>query len=369
MASCTDPKKRGRADVQPPRTRLADKEEADADPEFLALTPKQRRAIDRAFDRGIATLSKQRGRASKRRRLNPEPDAAINSDGGFLAEDNEGGFVPDDEGGFVPDEQDDAGGFLPDEGEDEGGFMPDDDGDVTMETSDKEDRSDIRIPLSLLPTLLGSLGLPADEDVLAVFRSSASGWSADTDPTARRRKAAGAAAEETEGGVKRKDFRAVCAALMGLDQEGEEDGSADEDEGGDEAFELSDTGSESSLSSLSGSSYAGPTGRSKGKGKEKASTPPARTKRGKKLEVDAPVKLSSRQKEAVKDIWEMLKPPSEAGKRGHAANVLGRDEVKKMARTLGEMWSEDEVSWFPLCCMGQVLMADHRHGVALLDAA
>jgi hypothetical protein len=276
------------------------------------------------------------GKGKKRRKLDPasrpstpgksaqdEGGGFIDDAGGFV--DDGGGFMPEGEGGFV-----EAEGFLPDV---EGGFTPDESGPSTPAAGGPSTR---RIPLRLIPTLLSILELPSDEDVLEVFRSSASGWqeedTEDTGGLSRRRK------REEEAGVERKDFRAVCAALMGPD-DGEAEGDAGiSEEQDDDAYQDSEDASESALSSLSSDSEYVGEGR-----RERGDAPPGRpTRRSKRaLLVDTgPVKLSSRQREVVKDIWEMLKPDA----AGRGANILGRDEVKKWAMDLGEMWSGDEVS-------------------------
>ncbi|RXK40935.1 hypothetical protein M231_01783 [Tremella mesenterica] len=330
--------KQRKADNQPIRTRQADKH-SDADPEFLALTNRQRAAIDRAFNRGLATVSQRAQRHEKRRRI--DPTSSEHGEGGSIVETSkqdvrsdeqeEGGFIPDDEGGFLDEAE---GGFLPEDEEPMGSPVPDLIPDADN-PSISENNQTARVPLHLLPTLLTSLGLPSDSDVLSVFRSSASGWDAEFDADSRRRKRG-----EEEAGVERKDFRAVCAALMGPDENEQDLGSEDEEAA--DAFTLPDD-SDSSLSPISSESSYGGRRTSEGKQKATEEDRPAKGRR-KKLEMNGPVKLSTQQKEAVRDIWEMLKPPGEQGKRGHAANILGKEEVKKWARALGEMWSEDELS-------------------------
>ena len=426
-----------------------------ADPEFLALSQRTRDRIDRVFDRAVRKSERAEG-GRKRRKLNPEvtakssiqASAAVEDAGGFLPDDDEGGFIPDDGagGGFMDEDGDGDGGFIPDDdvergfmpGEDEGGFIANDPGPETSQPSQSGTPardSTAKIALSRIPALLASLNLPADEDVLGVFRASATGWADDDTADATRRRRLGGGGEEGEGGdaklgVERKDFRAVCAALMGGDEpdegtdgaEGEGEGgdvdkdgadegaglgpgrrrqrpatrrtpspspsdSEDDDEDGD-GFEPSDNSSLSSLSSDSEygaskrqtrrkdanatpskgsgatSRAAAGSGKSKGKGKARAtgtdtdaSAPATRRRKNKKdalIAEDGPIKLNSRQKEMVKILWEMLKPPQrdEGGngkgfRRGKGAsnqNVLGRDEVKAWVRQLGEMWTEDEVS-------------------------
>jgi len=306
----------------------------DADPEFLALTTRQQRQIDRVFDR--ATRPANNGPPKKKRRLTPPIDVG---GGGFEDDgEGEGGFM--DAGGFDPDE---GGGFISDEGGGGGGFMDEDIEEEPRQTSASNTTSTEdeprRIPLRNLPAALSSLNLPSDEDVLAVFRASASGW---TEQTGRYRDKD----EEEEnrlmgGGVELKDFRAVCAALMGPDEGGEQ--VSDEEEEGDM---YQDEDGESSLSEITEDEYNEPTpttttGKGKGKGKGKG-TGNGRGKKKVELEDNGKIKLNPRQREVVNDLWEMLKPDS--GKEVRGGHILGRDEVRRKVRDLGEMWTEEEVS-------------------------
>ncbi|KAL7419349.1 hypothetical protein Q5752_006187 [Cryptotrichosporon argae] len=319
--------------------------DTDADPEFLALSDRQRHAIDRAFERGVERASGRKrkaedvARSAERGEAQPSRAAALGDAvaGGLAAEGefvDEGGFVDDVEGGgfmddgtgggFIEDGDDDAGGFM-DDGEDHGGFVLDDDGGQSDAAPADPDPAGVpQIPLHLLPPLLSSLGLPSDEDVLAVFRASAAGW----DDGRRRRGAGDADGGGSDGGaelfVERKDFRAVCAALMGPD-----DGGADVDEGGaEEAFFPSDDDGTDEPDDDDDDDDED--------GAEQAV--PRKRKRG--LKVTGPVKLSAKQRELARDIWDMVRPGAGAGGKG----LLGRDELKVLARSLGEMWSDDEIT-------------------------
>lgn len=262
-------------------------------------------------------------------------------DEGFVAEDDAGGFVIDDDaGGFVPD--DDQGEFLPQD--DAGGFVSDgeyQDGVVSEDSKHLEQQQPSHyssqtftklVPLYLLPTLLTSLGLPSDEDVLQVFRASAMGW----DESSNKR----ALDAEDAAGVELKDFRAVCAALMdpddGEEVEDVELGSNDDDDDKD-TFEPS--GEESVLTSLSESSYGGTPNKNRSKTARNTS---GKTRVKGKGVLEDQISLSSNQRAMVKDIWDMLKPSEKQKKLG--ADILGRNEVKELVRTLGEMWSDEEVS-------------------------
>ncbi|KAI0350665.1 hypothetical protein OH77DRAFT_1430656 [Trametes cingulata] len=201
------------------------------DPAFAALPRATQKRIDDAFD---AALSNTRGilaePARKRRKLDHSP-----TPGGFVA----GGFIPDEPaaGGFVVDDDSTQGGFVRDESSPAGGFLAQDD------ASDAGVEQHTHIPLSLIPTALQILDLPPDdEDVLSVFRNAASGWGS------RSRGRSGEDEEEADALVSRKDWRAVCAALLDTgDRDGDEDismedAAADEREAAAEA--PSDSGEE-----------------------------------------------------------------------------------------------------------------------------
>lgn len=245
-----------------------------------------------------------------------------------MPDDGAGGFLPDDDagGGFMLDGDGGGGGFVPED--DGGGFVPDDDAGFTPsasasaapDTRTGSPSADERIPLRLMPTLLGSLGLPSDEDVLSVFRAIGEG-------------------EGTDGGVRLKDFRAVCAALMSP----EEDGGEAEDEPADEEAGEGDEEMDFDLSSGSEDEFE-PTDDEDDAGDADYGAPVKATRRTRKtamLEEKAAPKLSGRQRELARELWTMLKPDEEKGRGG---GILSRDEVKRWVRDLGEMWSDAEVS-------------------------
>ncbi|EKD00271.1 hypothetical protein A1Q2_05448 [Trichosporon asahii var. asahii CBS 8904] len=270
--------------------------EEDADPEFLELSERQRAAIDRAFNRGLR-------RPTKRRRLDRKAKSSARSTpaGGFLPEDDEmaGGFLPDD----------DAGGFIPDD-EEGGGFVADEPSAASTAPATPSER----VPIGRVPALLASLGLPSDEDVLSVFRASAAGWDDE---------------EEGSGGaVSLKDWRAVCAALMtpGNDDELQDEGEIDNAED-----DLSSLSSDEDDFRPSGDEDEEDEGSEYGK--KSASATPAPRRRQKR---QPKVHLSSQQKELGRDIWDMLKP--------QGGVTLSKEEVKKWAREMGEMWSDDEIT-------------------------
>jgi hypothetical protein len=326
--------------VSTPDEPAAADADAEADADFLALSKRQQRAVDKAFDRGLRQVTVRRAR--KRRRVNDGQTAVTGNTedaGGFVVEADEGdagGFIVDDDtdqGGFMPRSDDDDGGFIVDDDDTrDGGFMPPSPLPAIGTTKPAQVPTDepaaTTIPLSSIPALLTSLNLPYDDDVLNVFRDSATGWSGSGAPSS------------SEGlAVARTDFRAVCAALM--EPQVEDDAVSDEipqdDEDADEdAYE--DDGSQastplSSLGAVSDESFSG--------GKEKKGKG-----RGSKKDLEAQMgvapKMTREQKDAVRQTWDMFLAISTQPQRGPRA--IGRDEVRKWASELGESYSETEVS-------------------------
>lgn len=166
-------------------TRSSHYDESD-DPTFSTLPLSQRRRIDDAFA-ASATTRKNKGH---------EDDMAMVGSGIDI---------------------DEPGGFLIEESEPECSAA------VLEEPF---------IPLSCIPGALALLDLEADDDTLAVFSNAATGWGAQT---------------TGDGGVGRKDWRAVCTVLLDSqgDQPEEENSENFEDSGSEgEAYQMS-------LSSLS----------------------------------------------------------------------------------------------------------------------
>lgn len=179
----------------------------EVDVAFSILPPATRVQIDHAFDLILRSSSNSKS-------LPPSQRPKGNRDHtGYLESGDEliqpGGFIVGDEpGGFFV-EKEETGGFLVDDERD----------DNTTDEEDTDNPQVNQIPLALIPDALQSLALPPDdEDILAVFRNAASGWSASGRPTLNT-------GEEGEQFVSRKDWRAVCAALL-------DTGAADDDDEG-----------------------------------------------------------------------------------------------------------------------------------------
>jgi hypothetical protein len=335
--------------------RMAAGTQQDIDPTFSSLSPRLRKRIDRALDTACADAS-DNGPSRKRRRVAsaslPPSDATMSMAGGFIVDDPApGGFVVEDEdqpmgGGFIAEDRpsSDAGGFVPSSN--------------SPSAEDEETRRS-RIPLSLIPQALQLLDLqPDDEDVLDVFRNAASGWENTVEGLNRR------AASEDELFVSRKDWRAVCAALLDTasarDQEeqlqedesmieGESEASEDEYEGldrtSDEVSEDDDSEDEYQEGGFMRSSL-------RGKGKEKAKAAPVARKRGSRkasyssdssrdsLEA-RPRQLTARQKAECRRTYALFfpdVPDSELdGKR-----IMIKD-ITRVAGVLKEKISAEEV--------------------------
>jgi hypothetical protein len=142
------------------------------------------------------------------------------------------------------------GGFLLDENP--GGFLPPSPPAAGHETGHGPERDEqfSYIPLSRIPHALQLLDLPPDdEEVLAVFRNAATGWEDDDSRrTAHRRKRDPTTTSEdndvTEGRVSLRDWRAVCAAVLGEDGDDENDREGSSAINGDEILDA--TGDEDS---------------------------------------------------------------------------------------------------------------------------
>ena len=157
------------------------------DPAFAVLPPKLKRRIDEAFDAAVSSRKRHRPTLGQSTPVQP---------GGFLVDDvSPGGFISDERSPELP-HSSFAGGFLRDGS--------------PASLVDEEISSPTAIPLSSIPTALQILDLqPDDEDVLAVFQNAATGWGdsnrvspqdEDTSPQ--------------DALVSRRDWRAVCAALL-----------------------------------------------------------------------------------------------------------------------------------------------------------
>lgn len=141
-----------------------------------------------------------------------------------------GGFLVDDPqpGGFVVDETQ-AGGFVVNSGSDDG-----------QEAEEQERVS--KMPFSLLPAALQLLDLqPDDEDVLGVFRNAASGWDNKD-----------ASASPSELFVDRRDWRAVCTALL-EPAAAEDDDDDDDGDNREKDVEMDDATRQADEESSSGS--------------------------------------------------------------------------------------------------------------------
>lgn len=215
--------------------------DTDVDPAFALLPAYLRKQIDRAMDAVLSEgIDNGRPGPSKLSYVN-ESSSKLPTPGGFVVENTlqPGGFVAEDEGTAL------GGGFIPEEdtamGSEAGGFIPS----TRNKTQTDEYKSlNDQIPLRLIPQALQLLDLqPDDADVLEVFRNAASGWE-DTANFGRSSEE-----QSEEHFVSRRDWRAVCAALLDTSgnedddsrdndvQMGEDEDEVDEDEGSEVSAE------------------------------------------------------------------------------------------------------------------------------------
>ena len=256
--------------------------DSEIDPSFSVLHARVRRRIDRAFDAAAKEFGEHRDEPARKKQKIQGNSAStsgaqvsaggfiiddVPAPGGFIADDAPGGFVVDDDGAM-------GGGFIP-----ESASTTDDD-----ETMNSPNRID-QIPLSAIPSALQLLDLqPDDEDVLSVFRNAATGWENKHVSFAEKQ-------DEAHLLVSRKDWRAVCAALMddgaGDDEDREEDqedaemGGVEEDEPSGEEWVESDSASDPDEGDDSDDEYAGnASAQSKSRTQRTATSRKGNTRRG-----------------------------------------------------------------------------------------
>ncbi|TBU43992.1 hypothetical protein BD309DRAFT_959362 [Dichomitus squalens] len=301
----------------------------EVDPGYVALPLDLQRRIDNAFD---SALSSSGSPPSKRRKL--EQDQAP-APGGFLLDD-------------AP-----PGGFLPDEPQ-------------SSEDQDDQEIVQRHIPLSLIPTALQILDLqPDDEDVLSVFRNAASGWND---------RSTSQSGDPLDALVTRKDWRAVCAALLDpglagdddVDMGGDQDPPSGSEAGVPPGDELSDSGEEYMQSLSSGSDAFGvdsddeyreggflPAKNAKGKAISKVapSSPKSRRGRGRKRSIssedgdkdDAKQHgLSARQKKECRATFALFFP--DVPDASLDAQRIRIKDITRVAALLKEKISAEEVS-------------------------
>ncbi|KAF8480123.1 hypothetical protein DFH94DRAFT_612358, partial [Russula ochroleuca] len=262
------------------------------------------------------------------------------------------------------------GGFLLDDNP--GGFLPPSPTTVRQESGHRPERIEQSsyIPLSRIPYALQLLDLsPDDEQVLAVFRSAASGWE-DEPPsrqTAHRRLHGPTAPSEdndaTEGHVGLRDWRAVCAALMDdggdEDEDGREGSAIDDDDenlngtGEDLSSELEESPGESSdeyriteaksrkRSRKSAAAPGGGAGATRKTRTKKGKTPSTAMRRRSPLSPDTSAEVTPRQRRESLQAFLLFFPgvPEEVAKRRR----LGVREVNAVATMLNEKIKTEEI--------------------------
>lgn len=262
-----------------------------------------------------------------------------------------GGFIPES-GGFIRDGQDDqfGGGFLRDDDEG-GGFIRDyhelsnssGGGFIRDEDSDHSSNVPQHIPLSMIPSALQVLDLPPDDDdVLAVFRNAATGWTSSNNRVDTR---------QLEGGnqyVSRDDWRSVCAVLLEhaagdakLDEDAEmagpgiESDASNSDEYHQSEAEIEDEGDDDD-EYIEGPSAS--TARRRARHTRKSSSSP----RSPSTPPDSrPRKLTSRQRQTCIDAYALFFP-SAAPEELLSQRIMIKD-IQRVAKLLNEKLKMEEV--------------------------
>ncbi|RXW16559.1 hypothetical protein EST38_g9297 [Candolleomyces aberdarensis] len=199
-----------------------------------------------------------------------------------------------------------------------GGFIVDDD--------DRDEEND-QIPLDLVPATLKHLNLPEDDDeILAVFRNAATGW------TSSLLVPQGFNQSTFQLGVSLDDWRSVCAVLLEEDEDEEDVGRMESDGYGEDSdtYEGRDSESEGSASD---EEFV--------PGLAAASSKAKRTRKSAAGEVSNAKILSKSQKQAALDTFALFfpdTPPSELSKQ----RIMIKD-IQRVAGLLKEKLKADEI--------------------------
>ncbi|KAL5521819.1 hypothetical protein ACEPAF_2567 [Sanghuangporus sanghuang] len=189
--------------------------DSDVDDAVTSLPEQARRRIDEAFDRAISeSRPEEKQRPRKRRRIEQDAQPGPSTEPPELA----GGFLLDDNNNDGSDNADPIDAIFEDD---------DDDNKENENALSSTSQPPTHIPLALIPRALQLLDLdPSDAQVLSVFKNAASSWSDESKEERRRPRRVRHLSNlsdmdededdesEAEQVVSRRDWRAVCAALI-----------------------------------------------------------------------------------------------------------------------------------------------------------
>ncbi len=326
------------------------------------------------------------GGGGKRRKVDDGITDGSGGGGGFQAEDaalgGSGGFLPDDSDVNMDDDQTTGGG---------GFFTSDNDNDGPPPPPIKASSSKVfsrttpahLLPLSFLPSTMSLLSLAVDDDVLAVFESTGF-QSIDSEMTGvygHREFPAEGEGQGEEGfgvgeGIKGyttlRDFRAVCAAMIEPEPESEFEGrdgqemdtdepmngmdmdqDEDDEEDSQDAYKEDDTSSLSSLDSEGDEAAYNPNPSTAANNKSRRrqrNLPPIEDDLILPSQSQQPKKprLSPEQKQNITRLWNLMFQNTPAGilaaQTGRGGErYLGKEQVRRWAEIMGEVWTEQEV--------------------------
>jgi hypothetical protein len=286
---------------------------------------------------------------------------SVNLENSHLA----GGFVREQDGlgggGFVRGEEQ-AGGFVRDDvpSTSAGGFIVDEDDDDDDDRDDDESNVPAHISLSKIPSALQALDLaPDDDEVLAVFRNAATGWTSSSSSNK-----IGRHDDMEDGGeqfVSRDDWRSVCAVLLEHDSGGGgEEASGDDDDGdvdmvdpsgeSDDEYHSEDEEREDEGDDDDDDEYiAGPSTSSTRRRTRQTTrksislslspSPPSPNSKDPKHS-----KITSRQRKTCIDAYALIFP-SVPTEELHAQKIMIRD-IQRVAKLLNEKLKTEDVRWF-----------------------
>ncbi|PCH44364.1 hypothetical protein WOLCODRAFT_138959 [Wolfiporia cocos MD-104 SS10] len=283
--------------------------------------------------------------------------------------------MPSQPGGFLLDEPQSRGshlsdpqpvGFIIDEPQ-AGGFLMNDDAQSTSSDYAERDGNTraytehSQIPLFLIPTALQLLDLqPDDEDVLEVFRNAASGWENNNHRTDSE--------HALEQFVSRKDWRAVCAALLDSGRETEDVPSEEESEdeynlndednsNPEDVYVHSESEGAESASSFGGSddeyrdSGYTPKAKAKARGKDKNAAQLAQKRTSRRAsrrsplsdsdEPHEPRRLTVRQKQECRRMFSLFFPT--VGDADLDAQRIMIKDITRVAKLLQEKITAEEI--------------------------
>ncbi|TEB24452.1 hypothetical protein FA13DRAFT_1638642, partial [Coprinellus micaceus] len=197
-----------------------------------------------------------------------------------------------------------------------------------------------QIPLDLVPSALGRLNLPDDDDaVFTVFRNAASGWKGGS----YSEDVAMGGEGEYELGVSLEDWRSVCAVLLEDDDEGDGFVREDDDNSGEDVYRGEDESADGEGSDddfIPGPRTRRTRGSTRNISPDSTATPPRGRAKPRAKDTDV-TKLTAKQKQAAFDTFALFFPDvKEEELKGERIMIK---DVQRVAGLLKEKIKAEEV--------------------------